>query len=77
MSNEQHRLEIIAHHDQHGEFVTDAADGFVYFQPSQRAWGHIPAYALRWIADELDRRNAPLEAAFLKHLDGPEGASHE
>lgn len=39
------------------DFVTDV-DGYVYWWPTAGG-GHWAAYALRIIADELDRRNKP------------------
>lgn len=47
---------IIKHHDLKNEFVT-LEDGYVYYWPTDNC-GAIPAYALRFIADELDKRNA-------------------
>lgn len=38
------------------DFVTDV-DGYVYWWPT--GGGHWASYALRIVADELDRRNAP------------------
>lgn len=41
------------------DFVEDV-DGYLYWWPSGQ--GHWAAYALRIVADELDRRNAPWDA---------------
>lgn len=43
------------------EFVTDV-DGFVYWWPDGYQFGHLASHHLRWLADELDRRNAPWQA---------------
>lgn len=45
-----------------GQFITDV-DGFVYYWVT--GWGGLEARHLRWLADELDLRNAPL----VKELD--------
>lgn len=51
------------------EFVT-LEDGFVYFWPSRppRYNGALSAWHLRLIADELDKRNAPLQAEIDKYF---------
>ena len=46
--------ELIQRIDESGDFVT-LDDGFVYYWPSGN--GSLAAYVLRWIADELDKRN--------------------
>lgn len=63
---EKTRLAGIAKHDAVGDFVTDV-DGFVYFWP-RRGCGHFAAHHLRWIADELDRRNAPMVAELDRYF---------
>lgn len=56
---EKERQRVIELIDARQEFVQDV-DGFIYFWPdSKRAPGHMSAHHLRWIADELDRRNKP------------------
>lgn len=55
---EETRLRLIAMADERGDFVTDV-DGFIYWWPSGS--GHHSSHHLRWIADELDRRNKPWE----------------
>ncbi len=50
--------DIVRKADEAGEFVKDV-DGFVYYWP--KGAGTIPAYQLRQLADELDRRNADWE----------------
>lgn len=44
------------------EFYTDV-DGFVAFWPQGHAGGFYTAPVLRAIADELDRRNKPMDEA--------------
>jgi len=51
------RGRIIAISDVNGEFVTDE-DGFVYYWPDGSTRGHYASHHLRWLADELDKRNA-------------------
>ncbi len=56
MTADDTREQLIRMTDERGEFVRDV-DGFVYYAPE--GWGHLSAWVLRAIADELDRRNAP------------------
>ena len=51
---------LIASVDAAGEFVTDV-DGFVYYWQSPNH-GHLSAWMLRAIANELDQRNAAWNA---------------
>jgi len=43
-----------------GEFIRDDSGFFVYWP--EKAQGCYASYVLRWIADELDRLNAPIQA---------------
>ena len=52
--------EIVAIADKMGEFVRPTATDFYYYRPVDFAGGLVSAYALRAIADELDRRNQAL-----------------
>jgi hypothetical protein len=52
---EKDRLHVIRTSEEHGDFVTDV-DGFVYFWPMENR-GSMAAHHLRWLADELDKRN--------------------
>ena len=52
---------VLALAEANGEFVLDV-DGFTYWQP-RHGEGHLAAHQLRWLADELDRRNRPQEEA--------------
>jgi len=54
--NEIERQRVIGISEQRGEFVTDV-DGYVYWWPDGHEHGHLAACHLRWLADELDRRN--------------------
>ena len=55
-TTEEYRQRIIKTSDERGEFVTDV-DGFVYWWPDGSPNGHLAPHHLRWLADELDRRN--------------------
>jgi hypothetical protein len=56
--------------EERGEFVTDV-DGFVYWWPSAKPEhdGHLSPHQLRFLADELDRRNAPWQAQINDYFD--------
>jgi hypothetical protein len=51
------RQKLIDLVDERKEFVLDV-DGFLYYWPSPNL-GHLSSCQLRWIADELDKRNKP------------------
>ncbi len=55
-TNEECRQRVIRTSDERCEFVTDV-DGFIYWWPEGSNRGHMASYHLRWIADEMDRRN--------------------
>jgi hypothetical protein len=40
---------------------TALEDGFYRYWPKRDSLGAIAAHELRWLADELDKMNAPLE----------------
>jgi hypothetical protein len=61
---ERDRVLRIAH--QRKEFFLDV-DGFVYFWPEKNI-GHLSSNQLRWLADELDRINAPWEKQIEEEL---------
>lgn len=63
--SEAERLRVLGIAQADGEFVADV-DGFVYWWPERK--GHLTAVQLRWLADELDRRNAKLEQQIEKEL---------
>jgi hypothetical protein len=50
--------------DQKGDFHT-LEDGYVY-------WKGVPAYQLRWLAAELDKRNAEWDATVNAYFMGDE-----
>jgi hypothetical protein len=52
---EEYRQRVIRVSDERNEFVTDV-DGFVYWWP-EGCNGHLASHHLRWLADELDKRN--------------------
>ncbi len=57
--------------EERGEFVTDV-DGFVYWWSSAKPEhaGHLASDQLRFLADELDRRNAAWQAQIDKYFEG-------
>ena len=57
MTKEEQIRHIIQTADKWGEFVT-GDDGFVYWWPDSKR-GCFNPFALRVLADELDRRNEP------------------
>jgi hypothetical protein len=44
-------------------------DGFYRYWPNRGSVGAISAHELRWLADELDRLNAPIEADMNKFFE--------
>lgn len=54
------RERVIALAESRGEFVQEV-DGFVYWWPSKESQGYLAAHHLRWLAEELDRRNKDRE----------------
>jgi hypothetical protein len=58
---EQERQRCIALSEQRGDFVT-GDDGYVVYWPASRKVGALSPHHLRWLADELDRRNADWDA---------------
>lgn len=63
MSIAQEQQKVLRMAQERGEFVTDV-DGFVYWWPTANptAAGHLSSTQLRWLADELDSRNAAWQA---------------
>lgn len=57
--------EIIEKIDAEGDFVT-GDDGYVFFWPT--GVGGLSPWVLRVIADEIDRRNAPLDKSIKKYF---------
>lgn len=56
-----HNVEqVLKHIEQSSEFIT-LDDGYLYYEPRPNC-GVLSSWALRVIADELDRRNAPWDA---------------
>lgn len=58
MTIESDREKIIQFVQDHGEFVV-VEDGSTVFWP-RKISGYLAAHVLRWIADELDKRNKPV-----------------
>jgi len=58
MLAEVQRLKFLAKAHENKDIYREV-DGFYYFEPN--AVGHFTAQQLRWIADELDRMDAPWE----------------
>lgn len=72
--SEEARARIIALADERGEFVTDV-DGFVYWWPESTRGGHFSAHHLRWLADELDKRNEVWQRQIEEYFNDPQRAS--
>lgn len=66
-TTEELRQRVIAFSDANKEFYTDV-DGFVYWWP-QWTNGHLSSIHLRWIADELDRRNKEWESTIDRYFE--------
>ncbi len=67
-TTEQYRQRVIRVSEERGEFVTDA-DGYVYWWPEESPNGHLASHHLRWLADELDRRNREWDRQIARDLD--------
>lgn len=65
--NEERRLRVIQMIDDRAEFGP-LDDGFIYYFPNNG--GGLQSHELRWIADELDKRNKPLEEDISKYFAG-------
>jgi len=61
---ERERQRCMALSEQWGDFVT-GDDGYVVYWPS-RVVGALGPDQLRWLADELDKRNAAWDAVVQK-----------
>lgn len=57
--------------EQKGEFVI-LEDGFVYFWPDGSHCGAISSWQLRVLADEIDRRNDPIQELISDYFEGKE-----
>lgn len=66
--HEEERQRVLRIAEERGEFYK-GVDGFEYFWPDRGLYGHMEAHHLRWIADELERRNAPWEKEVGEMLD--------
>jgi hypothetical protein len=77
MELEATKARLIGACEKRREFVT-FEDGYVYFWPGNGMHGALPAWALRALADELDRRNAPWDAQIEQYHreNGSEPADH-
>jgi len=67
---------IIKVSDERKEFVTDV-DGFVYWWPDNSPNGHLASHHLRWLADELDRRNEKWQKYIDDYFSANAEVSHE
>lgn len=65
MTADSERARILAIEDERQTFGVDV-DGFVKWWPASK--GYLESHHLRWIADELDRRNAPWVAQIERDL---------
>lgn len=66
MTNAEEIARIIRITDERMDFVQDV-DGYVYYSPNG-ANGHLSAWMLRALADELDQRNAPWDAQINRYF---------
>ena len=68
--SDHHRATVIRLAKERGEFFTDV-DGFLYWWPSTKPEhsGHLSAFQLRILADELDRANGPWDAQITEYFD--------
>jgi hypothetical protein len=71
MTIKSDREKIIQFVQDHGEFVV-VEDGSTVFWP-RKVSGYLAAHVLRWIADELDRRNAPTYKNLNEYFDAHKG----
>lgn len=62
------REKLIEMCDRRDEFMP-SDDGFIYWWPSGFS-GYIAPHQLRWIADELDKRNEPWAANIEEYFRG-------
>ena len=56
MKTETYKKECIKHHEKNGDFVQIEGGLYVFF-PTRESLGAMGPHHLRWIADELDKRN--------------------
>lgn len=68
-TTEDYRQRVIRTSDERKEFVMDV-DGFIYWWPDGSTRGHMASYHLRWIADEMDRRNADWQKQVDEYFKG-------
>lgn len=71
-TNEEDRQRCLAISEERGDFVT-GEDGYVVYWPDlrSRSLGALAAHHLRWLADELDRRNAEWDAVVQAEFAAP------
>jgi hypothetical protein len=72
---EEQRSKVVAASHARGEFV-QGDDGFYYWFPPHYA-GCASAHHLRWLAEELDRLNEPLQMQLEEHFSKPPDESHQ
>jgi len=75
-TTEEYRQRIINVSDERNEFVTDV-DGFVYWCPDGSPNGHLASHHLRWLADELDRRNEKWQKNIDDYFSANAEVSHD
>ena len=56
-NHETERQRVISLVEERKEFI-EGDDGYIYFWPADGNHGCFSPHELRWIADELDKRNA-------------------
>ncbi len=68
--NEADRIRYMQISEERGDFVT-GDDGYVVYWPTNNSHGSLAAHHLRWLADELDRRNAEWDAVVQSEFATP------
>jgi NTP pyrophosphatase (non-canonical NTP hydrolase) len=62
-----------------GEFITEGTDGYTYWWPNsvRGPRGHLSSQQLRWLADELDKRNAERDNVVREDLERSSNSTEE
>ena len=66
MHIEHYKNRFINSLDEAGDFVFND-DGYIYYCP-EKSNGYLSAHQLRFIADELDKRNKPWDDSIAKYF---------
>jgi hypothetical protein len=74
MHIESYKNKLIKHIDDAGDFVV-SDDGYIYFFP-EKSNGYLSAHQLRFIADELDKRNKPWDDSITEYFNENENTTN-